>query len=271
MAEFAAFPLWLDSYLLDTTELKTVEHGAYLLILFAMWRAGGYLPNNDEKLARCARMPLSKWMQIKPTMMEFLSVDGDQITQGRLLDELTKARTRSAKAAQSARAKYRKTNKPMSANAEAKDSSQSASISVSLSEESSLRSDSAKRRLRVGEKELLVTLDNEHARAVVDHRLKLKKPLTEHAAGLLAQQFAKCPDPNAAADAMVVNGWQGFKPEWLERQSGRAPQRERKLTEGDIAREYLRRYEQNGDTAAPDADDREAFRQLPAPNVRGRG
>lgn len=144
MAEFAAFPLWLDAYLLDTQELKTVEHGAYLLILFAMWRAGGFLPNNDAKLARCARLPLAKWMAMKPTMMEFLSVDGDQITQGRLQDEIEKARARSAKAAQSARAKYRKTNRSPSALAGPKDSSRSASISVSVSkEESSLRSESS--------------------------------------------------------------------------------------------------------------------------------
>jgi hypothetical protein len=64
--------------------------------------------------------------------------------------------------------------------------------------------------------ELEAVLDEEHARAVVDHRQRLRKPLTAYAARKLAREFAKAPDPNAAADAMIVNGWQGFELSWLE-------------------------------------------------------
>lgn len=64
--------------------------------------------------------------------------------------------------------------------------------------------------------ELAKVLDGERAKAVVDHRQKLKKPLTAHAAKLLAAKFAACPDPNAAADTMIGNGWQGFDPKWLD-------------------------------------------------------
>ncbi|MGE0290380.1 MAG: hypothetical protein AB7I42_25035 [Bradyrhizobium sp.] len=63
---------------------------------------------------------------------------------------------------------------------------------------------------------LAAILDTERAQAVVDHRQRIRKPLTAHAAKLLAGRFAKVPDPNAAADAMIANGWQGFEPEWLE-------------------------------------------------------
>jgi hypothetical protein len=64
--------------------------------------------------------------------------------------------------------------------------------------------------------ELETVLDALHAAAVIDHRQRIRKPLTAHAAKLLAGKFAKCADPNAAADAMIANGWQGFEPEWLE-------------------------------------------------------
>lgn len=64
--------------------------------------------------------------------------------------------------------------------------------------------------------ELLAILDEDHADAVVDHRQRARKPLTVHAARLLAEKFSRCADPNAAADAMVANGWQGFEPEWME-------------------------------------------------------
>lgn len=76
--------------------------------------------------------------------------------------------------------------------------------------------------------ELSAVLDADHVRAVLDHRQKIRKPLTAHAAKLLAGKFRRCPDPNAAADAMIANGWQGFEPEWLENrnmQRGQPPPR----------------------------------------------
>jgi hypothetical protein len=94
---------------------------------------------------------------------------------------------------------------------------------------------------------LLLVLDEEHAAAVIDHRQKIRKPISVHAAKLLAAKFAQCPNPNEAADAMIANGWQGFDPQWLENRSGRqsqAPPRERtvldavndRLREEDAAR-----------------------------------
>lgn len=65
--------------------------------------------------------------------------------------------------------------------------------------------------------ELRKALDEDRARAVVDHRTRMRKPLTGYAATLLAKKFAQCSDPNAGADAMIANGWQGFDPAWLER------------------------------------------------------
>jgi hypothetical protein len=70
--------------------------------------------------------------------------------------------------------------------------------------------------------ELEAVLDASRAEAVIDHRNRIRKPLTAHAAHLLAGKFARCPDPNAAADAMIANGWQGFEPGWLDRPSARA-------------------------------------------------
>ena len=55
----------------------------------------------------------------------------------------------------------------------------------------------------------------ETAIGVVDHRKSIKRPLTVYAAKLLAKQFAMCGNPQAAADHMILRGWQGFKVSWL--------------------------------------------------------
>lgn len=63
--------------------------------------------------------------------------------------------------------------------------------------------------------ELALVLDAEHADAVLEHRAKLRKPLSPHAAHLLALSLAECPDPNAAADVMIESGWLKVKAGWL--------------------------------------------------------
>jgi len=64
-------------------------------------------------------------------------------------------------------------------------------------------------------------VDAKHAADLIQHRQRLRKGLTLRAAELLAAQLGQWPDPNAAADAMILNGWLGFKPEWMERHQSR--------------------------------------------------
>ena len=109
---------------------------------------------------------------------------------------------------------------------------------------SSLRSDV---KARAPEKspvqsELMKVLDENHAKAVIDHRKALKKPLTVRAAQLLAKQFAKCSSPNEAADAMIENCWQGFKPEWLlnKQQAQQRVGQSQRISHTDIWADALR-------------------------------
>lgn len=72
---------------------------------------------------------------------------------------------------------------------------------------------------------LCEVLDAEHAGHVIDHRNKLRKPLTVRAAELLARQLALARDgPNEAADRMIARGWQGYNPQWDEEHDKRTSQ-----------------------------------------------
>lgn len=90
MAEFPALPLFTDAYLSDTRHLTTEEHGAYLLLLMEAWRRPDCsLPDDDKLLARLAGMPVARWQEVKPVVMEFWKRDGRRKiwTQKRLLKE----------------------------------------------------------------------------------------------------------------------------------------------------------------------------------------
>lgn len=63
---------------------------------------------------------------------------------------------------------------------------------------------------------LCAVLDEDHARAIVDHRQRLRKPMTPRAAELLARRLAEFSDSNAAADRMIEKGWQSIEVGWGE-------------------------------------------------------
>jgi len=82
--------LYIADYLADTTHLRTVEHGAYLLLLMALWRAGGKLPKDPAKLARIAQMSSEEWAEVAPAVMDFFTVRGGSLTQKRATSEIAK-------------------------------------------------------------------------------------------------------------------------------------------------------------------------------------
>lgn len=121
MSEAPFMQFYVAEYLGDTMHLTTEQHGAYLLLLMAMWRAGGALPNDPRKLARIARIHPPRWKKLSVEVLEFFDVDGDQITHGRVVMELEKVRHKSQSRAQNGRlggiAKSLKNNETAVANA----------------------------------------------------------------------------------------------------------------------------------------------------------
>lgn len=85
-------PLLVDKYLGDTTHLTTEQHGAYMLLLMAMWKRDGQLLVADGQLAAITRLQPARWKAHKPVLMEFFTATGDRITQKRLSEELERAK-----------------------------------------------------------------------------------------------------------------------------------------------------------------------------------
>lgn len=108
MAEFPIMPMHWDAYFADTTHLTTLEHGAYLLLLGAMWRAGGSLPNDDKRLARFAGLTNGQWTRAKLVIWPFLRVMDGIVTQDKLLETLDAVRQRSRSAKKSASSRWLK-------------------------------------------------------------------------------------------------------------------------------------------------------------------
>lgn len=92
-------PLFPDAYHRDTTHLTTEEHGAYFLLMMAAWGSDDCTLLNDERrLAALAKLPVTKWRKIAPTVLEMWTIDKGRIFQKRLLKEWHWVQEKSAKA-----------------------------------------------------------------------------------------------------------------------------------------------------------------------------
>lgn len=69
---------------------------------------------------------------------------------------------------------------------------------------------------------LETAVEPEMASELIKHRQRLRKPMTDFAAKLLAKKLAACPDPNAAAEMMIEKGWQSIEPAWFANSMQRA-------------------------------------------------
>jgi uncharacterized protein YdaU (DUF1376 family) len=83
--------LYVADYLADTFHLTRDQHGAYLLLLMAMWRAGGRLPATDAKLAAIAKCTPKEWAANRDVLLGFFQRRGGLLTHKRLAAEMAKA------------------------------------------------------------------------------------------------------------------------------------------------------------------------------------
>lgn len=95
MSERPFMQLYVSDFLGDTLHLNTEQIGAYMLLLMAMWNAGGALPDDDAKLARVTRMSVKKWRAVAGDLLAFFDCEEGVVTHNRLTKELQKSESKS--------------------------------------------------------------------------------------------------------------------------------------------------------------------------------
>ncbi|MET2825484.1 YdaU family protein [Mesorhizobium shangrilense] len=95
MSERPFMQLYVSDFVGDTLQLSTEQIGAYMLMLMAMWNAGGTLPDDDVKLSRVVRMSVKKWRAISADLLTFFERASGEISHKRLTKELRKSLVKS--------------------------------------------------------------------------------------------------------------------------------------------------------------------------------
>lgn len=91
MSKSPYFKLYFSDLAGDTLHLSDAEIGSYVLLLGAMWNAGGYLSSDPSKLARIARVTPAKWAGRWASLSPFFEVDENGVSHKRLSSERKKA------------------------------------------------------------------------------------------------------------------------------------------------------------------------------------
>ena len=140
MAEFPVMPVFTDSLIADTIDLSATQFGAYFLLLMTAWRSKeNALPDNDQKLARWARLDPRTWRAQKSDILSRWHLGDDGFwRQGRLDDERKRAVELRSKNADAGRASALKRQGRHSTNVKIKINEQAAPLTSPLEVEEGL-------------------------------------------------------------------------------------------------------------------------------------
>jgi len=88
-------PFYTGDYRRATPHLSAEEHGAYLMLMFTMFDAGGDLPYDENVLRRVSTVSTRRWPKVWKTLRPFFTIEGDRVFQKRTKSELLKCQIKS--------------------------------------------------------------------------------------------------------------------------------------------------------------------------------
>ena len=235
------YPHKIEKYRRKTGHLTLAEHGAYRLMMDAYWDRKGPIPAEDRRLRKVIGADEDEWNEVKDAVLEFFVLTDDGWYHEAIEENLREAEKKhDEKCARMEKARQKRwanrqeidqnieqtsdqiidqtieqeTEQNTDLRAEQNTSTQSQLQSqLQVSKETPIPKKNKQKKYLAGEI-LSTILDGERVSAVLSHRKAIKKPLTARAETLLCNEFSKCPDPNEAADLMVLRSWVGFKSDW---------------------------------------------------------
>lgn len=98
-------PWFPGDFLKHTIQLDADEDGAYRRLIDACWIANGLLSDDDGRLSRITKLPLKKWLKVRPILAPFFQQTEHGWRHKRVDDELERARANIKRAAAGGRAK----------------------------------------------------------------------------------------------------------------------------------------------------------------------
>jgi len=109
-------PLYVSDWLGDPNVqmMSLEEQGAYLRLLCGMWQLGGYLPNDDLRIARLLCVSIEKWQELKTSLSHVIhtSDDGAYLYNDRLLREIERMTSKRSQAQRAAQMRWSKDQAP---------------------------------------------------------------------------------------------------------------------------------------------------------------
>jgi uncharacterized protein YdaU (DUF1376 family) len=87
----AWMPLFIGDYLRDTASLTTEQHGAYLLLLMAMWPQGGRIPVDEDEQAAITRLGVKGWKAQRTRLLRYFRVADGYLIHDRMAEEYAHA------------------------------------------------------------------------------------------------------------------------------------------------------------------------------------
>jgi uncharacterized protein YdaU (DUF1376 family) len=107
-------PVIVNDEIAETSGLTNEELGALVRLKWAMWKSGGWLPDDGKQLARVARAG-SRWGKIAPAVLALFTIGGGKVSSPSLLNTLLITRERRAKNVKAVRARWSKPEVPLNA------------------------------------------------------------------------------------------------------------------------------------------------------------
>jgi uncharacterized protein YdaU (DUF1376 family) len=193
---------------------------AYRVVIDLIYMQGGRLPDDARYISGHLGCTIRKWKIIRNELVSLgkLNVIDGFLANYRADNELEILRKLQEKQAENGRAprKIKGLQKPRLNHTEPEPDNISSNDDIGASA-------SAHAQKLTPRQELETVLDEERADAVIEHRQRMRKPLTARAAKMLAGKLSKADDPNRAADLMIERGWAGFEVDWMRGTRGNDP------------------------------------------------